>query len=57
MSVDKARIETALKAFTDPYLGTDVVSAGMLKEVTVDAAGVTLNLEAGFPLKRYGDSR
>ena len=55
MSVDKARIETALKTFTDPYLGTDVVSAGMLKDVTVDATGITLSLEAGFPLKRYGE--
>jgi ATP-binding protein involved in chromosome partitioning len=56
MSVDKARIETALKSFTDPYLGTDVVTAGMLKEITGDDAGVTLHLEAGFPLKRYGET-
>ena len=54
MPPTQADIEQALKTWIDPYLATDVVSAGMVKTIQIDATGVTIAIEAGFPLARYG---
>jgi metal-sulfur cluster biosynthetic enzyme len=35
----KTGIERALGGITNPRLGRDLVSAGMVKDITVDAAG------------------
>src|SRR5690242_11504140 len=49
--VSRGRVEAALKTWTEPHLGTDLVSAGALREV----ADGTLTLELGFPLGAYAD--
>jgi ATP-binding protein involved in chromosome partitioning len=49
--VSRDRVEAALKAWTEPHLGTDLVSAGALREVEGDA----VTLELGFPLGSYAD--
>jgi len=54
MSADPKQIETALRAYRNPYLGTDLYAAGMVKDLAVTSTGVKLQLEAGFPLARYG---
>ena len=55
MSLDRAQIETALKSHIDPYLGTDIVSAGMLKTLEIEGDVVRITVEAGFPLARLGE--
>ena len=54
MTVTRNDVEQALKTYLDPYLATDVVTAGMVKAVRVDASGIAVDIEAGFPLARYG---
>jgi len=54
MSVDKAQIETALRSYRDPYLGVDLFAAGMVKLLEVTDQRTLLQLEAGFPVARYG---
>ncbi len=54
MPPTQADIEQALKTWIDPYLATDVVSASMVKSIQIADTGVTLDIEAGFPVARYG---
>ena len=54
MPITKADIEAALKRDQDPYLGCDVVTAGMVKGIEITAEAVTVQLESGFPIARYG---
>ncbi|MBI2801467.1 MAG: iron-sulfur cluster carrier protein ApbC [Gammaproteobacteria bacterium] len=48
------QIEAALRTYRDPYLETDVVTAGMLKSIGDTTGSIAIELEAGFPLARYG---
>lgn len=48
-SLTRERVEAALKPWTEPHLGTDLVSAGALREVARD----TVHIEPGFPLGDY----
>jgi ATP-binding protein involved in chromosome partitioning len=50
--VSRDRVEAALKGWTEPHLGTDLVSAGALREVSAEGA---VSLELGFPLGSYAD--
>jgi ATP-binding protein involved in chromosome partitioning len=43
------RVEAALRGWTEPHLGADLVAAGALREVSADA----VTLELGFPLGAY----
>ena len=54
MSVTRADVENALKAYVDPYLTTDLASAGCLKAAEVTGGRIAVALETGFPLARYG---
>ena len=54
MSVTRADVENALKGFVDPYLTTDLASAGCLKSAEVAGGRISVMLETGFPLARYG---
>ncbi len=54
MTPTHAQIEAALRTFHDPYLETDVVTGGMLKSIGDTTDPITIELEAGFPLARYG---
>src|SRR6185437_14174823 len=48
MTLSRDRVETALEAWVEPHLGTDLVSAGALREVSDRVV-----LEPGFPLGDY----
>ncbi|HEX2668133.1 MAG TPA: iron-sulfur cluster carrier protein ApbC [Gammaproteobacteria bacterium] len=50
-TVTRDRVEAALKGWTEPHLGTDLVSAGALRAVE----GGRIELELGFPLGSYRD--
>jgi len=51
--VSQLQIETAIKGYIDPYMDKDLVSAGVVKSITVDGAAVEVNLTFGFPMKGY----
>ncbi|MCP5202392.1 MAG: iron-sulfur cluster carrier protein ApbC [Gammaproteobacteria bacterium] len=46
-------IRSELQADTDPYLGTDLVSAGALTAVSTGDNAATVTLQLGFPIARY----
>jgi ATP-binding protein involved in chromosome partitioning len=48
MTLSRDRVEAALKAWIEPHLGTDLVTAGALREVSDRVV-----LEPGFPLGDY----
>ncbi|MBN1378253.1 MAG: iron-sulfur cluster carrier protein ApbC [Gammaproteobacteria bacterium] len=51
--VDKAQIEQLLKDNPDPYLGTDFVSAGAIRNLDIKNGKVSLSLQLGFPIAVY----
>src|SRR5262245_35073205 len=48
-ALTRDRVEAALKGWTEPHLGTDLVTAGALRAVE----GGRVELELGFPLGAY----
>ncbi|MGR9089836.1 MAG: iron-sulfur cluster carrier protein ApbC [Gammaproteobacteria bacterium] len=54
MSVTHEQVSAAIASVVDPYIGTDLVSAGALKSVAVDGNRVNVRLELGIPVTRYG---
>ena len=42
-------VEQAIKTYTDPYLGTDLISAGALKKLHVESGKVTVELHLLYP--------
>ena len=51
MSADsRDRVEAALKAWTEPHFGLDLVTAGAVRALEVDAGKVSLDVDLGFPL-------
>ena len=55
-SVSRDRVEAALKAWTEPHLGTDLLAAGAVRSLEVDAGKVTLDVDLGFPLGAYREA-
>lgn len=53
MAVKKKTIEQTLRSSSDPYLGTDLISAGAIKMLEVDHGLVRLKIELGFPVAAY----
>jgi ATP-binding protein involved in chromosome partitioning len=51
----EARLRTLLASDTDPYLGTDLVSAGAVAAIECTEESAAIRLELGFPLARYGE--
>lgn len=54
MEPTQQQIENAIRTYSDPYLGSDFVSAGMLKSVNFASGRAEVVLELGFPIARYG---
>ncbi len=54
-TVSRTQIEEALTGRSDPYLGTDLVSAKAVKDIRVDGDRVEVDLELGFPAAGYKD--
>jgi len=42
-------VEAALRAWTEPHLGQDLVSAKAVKDIRVDGGKVAIRIELGFP--------
>ncbi len=51
--LEQQHIETALKAYIDPYLQTDLVSAKCIKSIAIDGQQVTVEVVLGFPAEGY----
>ncbi len=51
--LSRATVEEALSGWTEPNLGTDLVSAGAVQAVEITDAGVRIDLKLGFPADRY----
>ena len=47
-AVTRAAVEAVLRQYTDPYLNQDPVSAGCVRDITVDAGTVDVQLELGY---------
>jgi ATP-binding protein involved in chromosome partitioning len=50
----QVQIEDVLAQHTDPYLGTDLVTAKAVRNILIEGGNVTVELELGFPSKVYG---
>lgn len=50
-----ARLTTAIAAYVDPYLGQDLVSARMVKDIQVNGDCAVVRIELGFPAAGYRD--
>src|SRR5699024_6109883 len=48
--------EGVLAAFVDPYLKTDLISAGTVRTLEADGDVLRLELDLGFPCGRYGQA-
>lgn len=49
----KQQITQSLAKFWDPYLASDLIAAKVLKNIDVEASQIVVELEFGFPIKRY----
>ncbi|MBL6969435.1 MAG: iron-sulfur cluster assembly protein, partial [Gammaproteobacteria bacterium] len=54
--VTREAVESAISAYIDPYLDTDLISAKAVKDVVIDGGKVTVDIELGFPAKGYADT-
>ncbi len=55
-AVSRDRVEAALKTWTEPHLGTDLVTAGAVRGMQLDGGKLDLHLDAGFPLGAYRET-
>jgi ATP-binding protein involved in chromosome partitioning len=55
MSVSTDQIESAIKEYIDPYLEKDLVSAGAIKDTSIDGDKVKVKVVLGFPAYGYVD--
>jgi ATP-binding protein involved in chromosome partitioning len=46
-------INEAISTYADPYLETDLISAKVVKKISIDAGKVSVDLEFGFPINGY----
>ena len=55
MSVSQEQIESAIKQYIDPYLEKDLVTAGDVKDTTIEGDTVKVKIVLGFPAYGYVD--
>ncbi len=55
-AVTRTDVETALKAYVDPYLEKDLVSAKCVKAIRIEGDRVEVEVELGFPAAGYRDA-
>ncbi|MGH8377840.1 MAG: iron-sulfur cluster assembly protein, partial [Gammaproteobacteria bacterium] len=51
--ISREQIETALRGWREPYLGTDLVSANAVRDIRVQDGRVSVTVELGFPAGGY----
>ncbi|MFQ5469174.1 MAG: iron-sulfur cluster carrier protein ApbC [Gammaproteobacteria bacterium] len=47
------QLEVALKEYKDPYMGSDLITAGVIKELSGDDGRVNVVVQLGFPAAGY----
>ncbi len=52
-TINRAEVESLLKAVIDPNVDTDLISAQFLKSIDIDGCNVAITLEVGYPAKSY----
>lgn len=52
-AISREQIETALAGWQEPHLGTDLVSAGCVRDIGIDGPDVAVTVELGFPAAGY----
>ena len=52
----REQIETVLAEYHDVYMGTDLVSAKAVQEITVDGTEVRVDVQLGYPMVRGRDA-
>lgn len=52
-AIEHEAVERALAAWTEPHLGTDLVTAGAVAGIDIDGDTVRIRLQLGFPVERY----
>lgn len=52
-AISREQIESALTAWQEPHLGTDLVSSGCVRDIRIDGSKVAVQIELGFPAKSY----
>lgn len=55
MSMNKADIESALREVEDENMGTDLMSAGLVKDISIEGERVSISLVLGYPAAGYFD--
>ena len=56
MAIDKAQIESTLATIVDQNMEIDLVAAGSVKGISVDAGKVSITLMLGYPAAGYFDT-
>jgi ATP-binding protein involved in chromosome partitioning len=56
MSIDRAQVDAALAAVTDPNTGRPFAAAKNFKNLTIDGATVSVDLVLGYPARRQFDA-
>jgi len=56
MAIDKAQIESALAKVIDQNMETDLVSAGSVKDISVEDGEISITLLLGYPAAGYFDT-
>ena len=56
MAIDKAQIESTLATIVDQNMEIDLVAAGSVKGISVDAGKVSITLVLGYPAAGYFDT-
>ena len=56
MSIDRAQVDAALAAVTDPNTGKPFAAAKGIKNVSVDGAAVSAEIVLGYPAKSQFDA-
>jgi ATP-binding protein involved in chromosome partitioning len=55
MSITEAQVQSALKELTDPNTGKDFVSTRSARNIRIDGADVSVDIELGYPAKSQMD--
>jgi ATP-binding protein involved in chromosome partitioning len=52
--ITQSQVEAAIKDYTEPSLGQDLVSAGCIENIEIKRGRVSVAVELGFPAAQYG---
>ena len=53
MGIAQSDVENSIKAWVDPHLGQDLISARMVPKIEVEGQSVTIHVALGYPAKDF----